>query len=247
MERVINSLFKAGLNMPPIFRYLKIPAAVARWVLQVYQARSSPKGKPIVILAQPKSGSTWLENLLVRACRTNSIMPPGAVLYEQFVGESHSYKPWTSIFCAVKTKRVVIKLHGGLSDSLEKMLNRLNIKPIILTRDTDEIIASHLHYVSVTPFHPQHKISSKKDVDIVMKSMKEDLLKWEKESKSKGLGLHVTYEELLADTFSVLEKISNELNLGLSNKEIIDSVNYNQIGAMKKRSVQSQFFRGSKF
>jgi hypothetical protein len=84
-------------------------------------------------------------------------------------------------------------------------------------------------------------------VDIEMKSMKEDLLKWEKEWESKGLGLHITYDELLADTFSVLEKISNELNLGLSNKEIIDSVNYNQIGAMKKRSVQSQFFRGSKF
>ena len=53
--------------------------------------------------------------------------------------------------------RWIIKIHAFYSNELWSIIKKHKIKPLVLHRNSRDVINSMIHYVSITKFHPEYK------------------------------------------------------------------------------------------
>lgn len=248
----IDILFKIGLkydfgNLRP---YLKIITSFLRYYLTLFGKRHNEKREVIFIAGLPKSGTTWLENLLCFQGRYKSIMLPMVTIWEQFQGRSDNYIPKTDFIEKLPSRgKWLIKLHCHNSNDLNEILSKHKIIPIVIHRELDKVFESHYHYALNTKFHPDYKslnnLKMKQGFEYLYNKYEKDyeqwIISWQKSNKA----VIITYSELLDDTFNTLKKTVNSIGLNLTQEEIIKTIENNTIEKMKKRSVHKKFFRGS--
>ncbi len=250
---LINIITKIGLNFNfgPLTSALKIFSSYLRFYLAILKNKKRQKQKNIIfICALPKSGSTWLENLLSINHKYINIMPPEVILWEQKYGRSDNFIPSNLFLKNIPNGNWIIKIHAKFSKELANKVFEMNLKPIILTRQINSILDSHIHYVLKTRFHPDYmKIKDlTKDEKLLFVKNKyyKDYLQWELDwKKFKKQSLFITYENLLNNTKSQFLKMLAFLEIKLSNIEIDKIISDNSIEKMRKRSVHKHFFRGS--
>lgn len=243
MNSIEKTLFRIGLVLPHRFRRLKIPIAYIRYYLQRLLVFRKG-GRPVIIVAMPKSGSTWLENIFMTFNNTLSIMPPACIVYEQVYGNSHQQKFTKPILKWAKNKSVVIKLHSSYSSEFYKEVQDLNAIFILLYRDVHEASASHLSYVAKTPFHPEYSMV-RNDKDGVQERFETDMEKWLNSWQSNVPGeLIVNYQEMLDNPVQTLSRIMRYYKI---KGDIEGAIAYNTIEKMRDRSPHKKFYRGSKF
>ena len=244
MNLIEKFLFKVGLKLSPNLRLLKIPVSYLRYYLQRISIIGK-FGRPVIIIAMPKSGSTWLENIFMYLYNTKSVMPPQCIVYEQLNHGSHTQRINPNLLNWCKRKSVVIKLHVSYSKSLIKWIKKTDSIFILLHRDISEVVDSHLAYVANTPFHPDYKLTRNHKSRIQLKeNFKKEMISWINEwEKNISSDLIISYENLLQNPKKTLEKF---LNHHLEHENIQDAIEYNSLDKMKKRSPQKDFYRGSK-
>ena len=143
--------------------YLKVVFSLFRFCMQV--ASALPKkstGKRFVIFAMPKSGSTFLENVVTHFSGRVSVMHPYVNLLEKRHAHSmlsrHVPALWVYKFACFSKYHLL-----PTAEAIER-LNRRGIQVILLNRNLDEVIKSFLNYVEVVEHHPMHKTYSGKSM-----------------------------------------------------------------------------------
>jgi hypothetical protein len=184
----------------------------------------------LFIAGLPKSGTTWLENMLASFPGYHKITPYDAVRYEMEHGESHSYSLPKGFFKRYRNRLLVIKLHLNGSRHNAESLKAAGIKYIILYRDLRDVAVSYCFYVSRTPWHPDfqayRKLSFTEKLRCFGDSHLTDYAEWIRQwhqNHDPELGAIVSYESLIARPDQVLTSIANHFGLD-STPEVISAV-----------------------
>lgn len=196
----------------------------------------------------PKSGTTWMENMLASYPGFTPIMPYQVTKHEMEYKSSLKYDLPERTFIPLKTGLFVIKMHIYGSKHNVNILRRNNIKYCIIYRDLRDAAVSHCFYVKSTPWHPESQEYRKYDIKGCLKifSLKRldewvNWIKTWKENRDKEQSLEITYEKLLTDTANTLKKVAQFFGLDDSDDVLYSIIeNYNFSKLKKKDSI---FFR----
>jgi hypothetical protein len=250
MDFVTRTLLRIGLaiNFHRLTPFLKILASYIRYNIAIEKNKNFSESRDIILICGlPKSGTTWLENLLSVKGDFKNLMPVDITRWEQKYGRSDDYEPHKDIFARIPKGKWLIKVHSKYSDNLMNLIRRHNLKLIVLYRDIDEVLDSHLHYVSKTKFHPDYnhikRLSKIDGFHFLRHKYAEDYAMWIKDWLSKDV-FTIDYNDLLSNTESILANTYEFLEIEVDSKGIDEIIKYNSLDNMKKRSVQKDFFRG---
>jgi hypothetical protein len=251
---MIKFFHKLGLLIPPLgktSRALKICAAYLRSKMQKRSLCDS-KGNPIIIYALPKSGSTWLESMLSSLDLYGPFMPWQASVEEFRHGHSDDYKLKVDHIRGIRSRRAVIKIHSRPNKEVLRTNDTLGLPYIVLTRNIDEALESHVHYARKTKYHPDYRQFQRKSLAQCFDlARRENFAKWSKWTADwnnvvDNKKLMVDYEGLLTNTEFELTRIVRHLNLRIDKRELTSIIEQNSIENMRNNAVQKSFFRGSK-
>jgi len=226
---------------------MKIVASYIRY----YHSKSMLKKGDyrIYIAGLPKSGTTWLESILAYYLDTPSVLPPEITRFEMKMGESHNFVPKSDIFRDLGGYNCIIKTHAKKSDNLLNLLVRHDFSVILLTREINEVLESHIHYASNTKHHPDYPLLKPLDIntanEVIKMKYSDELCSWVDDWKKEGV-FHLTYDELLNNTSEVLRQILQKCNVPVSESRLQKALEHNSIERMRDSAVNKTFFRGSR-
>ena len=255
---------KIGRNyIPPALAGIgKTAVAHFRYQSQLKRARdgfaaAGPKyPNPIMFIAGlPKSGTTWLENLVTASGEITSVMPPQAVAFEQKSGGSHNFELTNSIFSRLKEALVLMKLHCHGSDNNMQILKSNNVPVVALFRDLRDVAVSYIYYVQKTPYHPEHRKYRGVGMNEALTEFGKTLLpayrhwieSWQSQANEHDL-LILRYEDLHADTVSVLGRVFIHFGIPATDEEVSQVVEEKSFknmstGTSASKVDSSTFFR----
>lgn len=196
-----------------------------------YDRHGSRYPNPILFIAGlPKSGTTWLENMLASYPGFQPITPVGAVQYEVKRKESHSYPLPKDFFRSLKSELLIIKMHLNGSVHNAEVLVSDKIKYVILFRDLRDVALSYGFYVSRTPWHPdfiQYKNLSpgerlKVFADTHLEEYKNWIQLW-RDNRDPELSIIITYEEMRRNPVKALARAAALFGLD-SSPDLISSI-----------------------
>jgi hypothetical protein len=196
-----------------------------------FQAYSGLYPQPILFIAGlPKSGTTWLENMLVSYPGFHQLTPYDAVRYELNHGESHSYSLPDGFFERYRNRLLVIKLHLAGSRHNTESLKAANIKYVILYRDLRDVAVSYCFYVPRTPWHPDFPLYRDLSLperlrcfaDQHLNAYAEWIRLWH-QNRDPELSAIISYESLVAQPRQIMTSIADHFCLD-SSSEVISAI-----------------------
>lgn len=246
-----NWMFRIALNkqIGKILWFLKPYAAFIRSLEQKIKLRyNTSSNKSILVFALPKSGSTWLEELLSVYFGLTKYMPSTLIQHELLYKESSSAILSPKILPNIDLPYIT-KSHVFPSKTLIEELKDFK-RVVILKRNLNDVIQSHYRYVNNTPFHPDHKFITKLQfIEAInwieykyVPLWKEWVNQWEKIASEKGYYV-VDYIDLKNETVDTFKNVINSLGDELDQNEIKKVVEYCSSNNMKSRAIQKNFFR----
>lgn len=196
----------------------------------------------------PKSGTTWLENMLASYPGFVPILPSRVTKYEMEHKSSIEYDLPEDFFEPLRNGLFVIKMHIYGSRHNVAVLKKNSIRYCLLYRDLRDAAVSHCFYVRATPWHPESQEYRRYDIKgclkiFCLKRLDEwvNWLKTWRENRDREQSIEVTYEKLLTDTFGTLKKIAQFFELDDSDKTLYSIIEKNKFSQLKKKD--SVFFR----
>lgn len=182
----------------------------------------------IVIAGLPKSGTTWLEEMLTEYPGFQNIHIPGMLEYGLKSGGSHDYELDPGFLNEFRFKLAVVKIHSHASRHNVNILKQANLKYVIVYRDPRDVALSYYYFVKERPWHPEHRMYKDLTVKEGLKVFGQTLLSeyvswidsWHAQENSP-LSLEVRYEQLLLDPEGELIRVVQHLGLPVN----IDSIN----------------------
>jgi len=260
-KRIIKSNILSHLS-PSLARTAKYYAVYPRFVWQRYQGtqgfrqfRSCYSHQILFIAGLPKSGTTWLEQMLASYPGFYPIMPPSAVVYELATGGSHDYELPPDIFSRLKQKLIVLKLHAHGSPHNVNILRSTQIPYVILYRDLRDVALSYYFYVRQTPWHPEYPLYTNLSVEEALMAFADQMLPayaqwiidWHTNRDSQK-SLLIRYEDLVQEPYAIMTKVASLFELDDSPQTIqtiVDNHKFEQLSGGRKEGQQSKnsFFR----
>lgn len=206
-----------ALNKSPGY-YIDLANALA-WTKKPAQLRDyttdydeSALGRHVFITCAPKSGSTFLKNVLVAATGFRDMFSVYASLQnEQELDLPHLIK--------FGNQNTVTQQHARASEPNVQMMQAFGIRPTVLVRDIFDTVASLLDfytngYVFSTYFDRDEFVSfpHEQKVDLLIEYVVpwyfQFVASWQRIQKAGRLELHwVTYEAMVADKPGTVEEI----------------------------------------
>ena len=112
----------------------------------------------IFVAGLPKSGTTWLENMLVDYPGYTIIPDPEVTLFDYKYGGTEYYQIDPKYFHRLNEALALVKIHAHGSFHNINLLHEHKIPYCIMYRDLRDAAVSYVHYVKRTPWHPQYSI-----------------------------------------------------------------------------------------
>jgi hypothetical protein len=153
---------------------------------------------------------------------------------------------------------VVTKMHVHGSSHNAKLLHDAGVKYVVLYRDLRDVAVSHYFYVRQTPWHPEYSIYKDLSVQEGLATFADRLLlpfadwirSWH-QNRDPELSLELRYEELLADTVSVMTRVAEHFELDSSPetvKPIVEAHSFENLsgGRSQGEGSENSFFRKGK-
>lgn len=207
--------------------------------------------KCIFIAGLPKSGSTWVSDLL-KSFPGFSQFTPANWNQQYHVGEIGSaehelHQGWEKPF---KGYLAVIKGHTWGTKKNVGHLKKSALRYILTVRDPRDVIISEYWFVKRTPHHAAYNLANRVELGEYITTKLEDgtfnrmTLDWIRmwlENREKSASTIVRFEDLLEDPHGRLREVSDFLGLNISEDEISNVVNLNSFEnkASRKRGVEN--------
>ncbi len=182
---------------------------------EAYQRLYHYPHRNLLIVGQPKSGSTWLFNMV---CELPGYLPwtPDYIKFEQ-----HDLKrAWVENIPAGFT---VTKTHTRPTEENIERVDATGRPYVVLLRDLRDIAVSWCFYVGNEANHPRHDmvkpLQMPERLDYFIETMLPEFAFWAStwHARHDGKrGLVVNYEELLADTGGQLGKVVRHFGVDLA-------------------------------
>jgi hypothetical protein len=179
------------------------------------------RGRGIILFSLPKSGSSWLEQILYLYYQFPYITFPSTTVKEVFSGGSHTFPATKKQLRFAATRQCIFKNHHIYSREYDSSLDRYDMIPIVLTRNILNVIKSHITYVRKTPYHPEYSIyhsrSDAEGVDYFINHSLHEWIHWTRTWDSCEYPIiRVEYETLRKDPYStsyqIISKLDGEVN-----------------------------------
>jgi hypothetical protein len=257
LERLTRSLLP-----PPFARAAKRVAVYPRYLAQAQACREGFRQfgdrypqKVLFIAGLPKSGTTWLEQMISSYPGFHDLLIPDVAAYELARGGSHDYDLPRDMFARFKDMLVVTKMHVHGSAHNVALLHDAGVRYVVLYRDLRDVALSHYFYVRQTPWHPEYPTYIKVGVEDGLLTFADQLLpdfvawirSWSRNSDPK-MGLVLRYEDMLADAERALTCIARHFDLDSSPEvihRIVEAHRFQKLSAGRSQGQENQhsFFR----
>lgn len=222
----------------------------ARWGYHQHGERYSQK--ILFVAGLPKSGTTWLERMLASFPGYCHFVPHDAVLYELRFGESHSYQLPRQLFDRLQKHLIVMKMHINGSHHNARMLEENQIPYVVLYRDLRDVAVSYVHYVRVTPWHPEFQVYQHLTIeDGLVRFANTHLMDYEswirswESNRHAALSLSMRYEDLLENTGEVFSSVVRHFELPVSDKLIKKTIKKHSFQRMSGGRARGEEQAGS--
>jgi len=194
----------------------------------------------------PKSGSSWLSNML------SSIK--GFDQFTPYEWELDNHDISLETFKRYRKRLGVIKGHTRGRINNVNVLRTLNLKYIITLRDPRDKIISEYWYIKKLPghwdFNNVNTMTLNEFINYKLESneYKTETIDWVEEwlkNRDVEKSMIIKYEDLLADTFGIFQGIISFLDINLSTTEIkliIDRNNFKKISGRKPGEEDTKNF-----
>lgn len=223
---------------------------------ECYRKYEASYDVPILFIAGlPKSGTTWMENMLSSYPGYEPMMIPEAIRYELDHGGSHDFDLPSSLFERLDEVLAVLKLHVHGSEHNVEQLGDADLPYLIMYRDLRDVAISHYFYVRRTPWHPEYGTYANLDVEAGLVHFGRTLLpafddwvrSWERNRHQEN-SLIVRYEDLLSDTETIFSDVARLYGLDDSKEtiqDIVEAHSFENVSGGRERGQQSEssFFR----
>jgi len=223
-----QTLLKIAQNhLPaPFCRAAKRIGVYPRYALQLHRCRRGyakyKKRYPqniLFVAGLPKSGTTWLENMLSEFPGFGPLMIPDAASFELATGGSENYNLPPDIFERCNNSLAVIKMHVHASSHNLRLLHNARLKYVTLYRDLRDIAVSYYYYVSRCPWHGEYHQYAHLTPHQGLKQFAARRLgqyadwvrRWHQNTDKNNLIIH--YEQMLTNTSTTLTKIARHFQL----------------------------------
>ncbi|MEM1422799.1 MAG: sulfotransferase domain-containing protein [Planctomycetota bacterium] len=201
----------------------------------------------LLVIAQPKSGSTWLWRMLletpayfrwsIRSVQRHTMKSPGF----HDLDESEMRSPPAGYS--------VSKTHTSASAHNLAILEGLGRPFVVLQRDPRDLAVSWAHFVAARPenaFHVDVEGMGVRDrVGFYIDNLLDRTLEWALAWRAYGgtLALHTSYEALKSDTRGEMRRIVTHLGLELSDTRLERMIGAHTFDKTKARAGGDTFFR----
>jgi hypothetical protein len=211
--------------------------------------------KILFVAGLPKSGTTWLEQMLSSFPGIYEALIPEVAAYELKTGGSHDYELPDDIFQRLTGMLVLTKMHVHGSKHNVEVLKQSSIRHVVLYRDLRDVAVSEYFYVRQTPWHPMHPhyrtIGVKDGLMLFAERTLPGYISWVRSwhaNHDKELSLEVRYESLVADPAGQLTRIASHLLMQHTPKliaSIVDAHSFTRLSGGRERGQTSEqsFFR----
>jgi len=206
----------------------------------------------LFIAGLPKSGTTWLEQMVGALAPHRPWILPDATRYEYATGGSHDYDLPPTFSKRVQGMLVVTKMHVHGSLRNIEILRGADIHPIVLHRDLRDVAVSYCHYVVNTPWHPDHSryrgLSLDRRLERFGHELLTDYVQWI-QSWRVGLdscnAIEFQYEDMLSDPHAVLAKVNDHWQLGTTAEQQAEVIEAHSFKRMSRGRSAGQTDSGA--
>jgi len=240
---------------PRLAQYIKRVSVYPRYYRSLHMGRinfkkyrKNYKQHILFVAGLPKSGTTWMENMLASHPGITPIMPYQVTAHEMKYKSSIDYDFPDGMFEPLKNGLFVLKMHSYGSKHNVNILKKNKINYCIIYRDLRDAALSHCFYVKSTPWHPEcqeyRNFDIKECLKIFCSNRLDEWINWIRswrENRDKEHSIEITYEELLRNTTATFSKLVQLFELDNSNETIQVIIEKNRFSNMKKKD--SNFFR----
>jgi len=255
-EQISKEMYNIFRHLPyPVLRFLKISFRHQRFRRALKKGERSLQtfghlfpNRTLFIAGLPKSGTTWLENMLGAFPGYTIIPDPRITVWGYTQGESHSFELSMDYFRKVHNALAIVKVHCPGSANNVQILKELGIPYVVMYRDLRDAAVSHVFYVKRTPWHPEYPDYKKKDIRSGLAHFGNTLLsEWAdwvdgwKCNRDKNRSIITKYEEMRQQPVEVLSRIVR--HYGLPDDGVASIVEKFRFDKMKQKG---SFFRKGK-
>lgn len=203
----------------------------------VYQRAFDYPHRNILVIGQPKAGTTWLTRLV---CEIPGFVrwTPGSIKLD-----SHDFRPGDLVPPAMGY--TVTKVHTPPTDANIKLIHAANRPYLVITRDPRDIAVSWAYYNTLPGrdrvAHPQAQSLPVEGriayyIDNILAGKIEWALEWRRRLHPR-LGMFIRYEDLLADPFPVMQRAYAHVGADVSDDWVRAAIDRN---AFKKVTGREQ-------
>ena len=173
MAEQISKQFYIVLNVlpHPVLKFLKLGFRHYRFKSALHKAKISFKkygrlypNRILFVAGLPKSGTTWLENMLGAFPSYTIIPDPKITVWEYANGGSHQFELSLDYFQKVRQALALVKVHCPGSANNVRILKKLGIPYVVTYRDLRDAAVSHVFYVQRTHWHAEYPYYKNKDI-----------------------------------------------------------------------------------
>lgn len=204
----------------------------------------------LFVAGMPKSGSTWLENMVASYPGYQEVLLPEATFAELKGTMGHVFQLPRGCFEGFKDCLVMTKMHcpGSLRNVEE--LRDAEIPYAILYRDPRDVAVSYFYYVRATPWHDDFAALKDQDtkggIDYFIENRLPEFAEWMRswrQNRDPGSSVMLSYEEMLEDPESAIGRVFELFDLEHDPGLVSRIVEENRFESNRGAGSEGSFFR----
>lgn len=204
---------------------------------------------PLLFIAgMPKSGSTWLEQMVASFPGYREVLIPEASFAELRGEPGHVFELPSGAFDRLRRCLVLAKMHCPGTEGNVAVLRESGAPYVVLYRDPRDVAVSYIHYVRASPWHHDHPalrgLSDGEAIRHFIRRRLPEFARWMRswrDRRDPERSLMLSYEELLDDPGGSLARVAELFELDADEATIRGILERNRFD--KSRAAGSKFFR----
>ncbi len=234
------------IDLTNALAWLKTPGRLADYVTKYAPA---DLGRHVFVTCAPKSGSTFLKNVLLGVTGFRSFFP----IYASLQNEQELDLPHFVKFGNVNT---VTQQHARASEANIQMMQAFGVKPIVLVRNIFDTAVSLLDfytkgYTFSTFFEKEEFLAfdENKKIDLLIEYVLpwyfQFVASWQKAELEKRLVMKwITYEQMIADKPAMVEQVLDFYGIKADRGRIVEIISLTENDGEKNRFNKGVSGRG---